>query len=280
MKTLDYPRIDNIELWDDIVSRKHNPAKGRLLSVREKVEERYDFYSEHFDSLEEIQNLPESEWMGAKEDLIKCYGENIEFKKVRHEIFDVMEKSNQTKCPYCFLNRPNTLDHYFDKDDYPEFSVFVPNLVPCCSECNTNKSTSVFDENETRKYIHFYHDVIPSEQFLFMRFTYPDSDKIPIVNIYLEFESENNFSAIVRNHFSNLSLLKKYKNAVLDRLAPIIEEIRMFSKNNKAREDVVEILETRYNALAKHYGKNYWETCIYDGILHSSDFLESCYSEN
>ena len=40
------------------------------------------------------------------------------------------------KCPYCLLNTPNTLDHYFDKSDYPDYSVYTPNLVPCCSIFN------------------------------------------------------------------------------------------------------------------------------------------------
>ncbi len=273
MKNLTYPQVDNMALWDRIVSHKRQATKNKLLPIRDKVKERYSFYGDHFNSLDEILPLPETELSNAKDELISCYGDNVEFKKVRHEIFGDLSASNQTKCPYCMLSRPNTLEHYFDKDDYPEFSVYVPNLVPCCSECNTDKSTSVFDSNNNRKYIHFYHDLIPAEQFLFVRFSFSEDDSVPLVSVTLRFGEENYYSELIMRHFEDLSLFAKYRSAILDRLAPLLEEIRMNQLSGMSAEIIISALQNRQRSLSEHYGNNYWETCIYEGVLNSPGFL-------
>lgn len=33
-----------------------------------------------------------------------------------------------------------------------------------------------------------------------------------------------------------------------------------------------------YTSLVKQYGNNYWETCIYEGVLNSPDFLSLYFS--
>lgn len=278
MKKITYLEIDNIALWKSIVSHKQRFAREKLLPLQEKIEKRYTFYSEHFHSLDEIQPVPQSEWANAKDELINCYGNNAEFKKVRQQIFEHLLKLKQTKCPYCMLSRPNTLEHYFDKDNYPEFSVYVPNLVPCCSECNSDKSTSVFDLQHNRKYIHFYHDLIPEEQFLFIRFSFLNADSIPQVDITLRFTEKSYYSELIRRHFEELSLIPKYRNTILDRLAPVLEEIRMNQQSGISTEIIMTSLENRMKSLSEHFGNNYWETCLYEGVLNSPGFLNQLLS--
>lgn len=280
MKKLTYPQIDNMNLWDRIVSRKRSPTKEKLLSIRYKIEERYIFYSEHFDSLDKILPLAKEEWVNVKDELIKCYGKNKGLDEAKKQIFDSLVASGQTKCPYCMLSRSNTLEHYFNKDDYPEFSVYIPNLIPCCSECNSIKGNAVFDSSSYRKYIHFYHDLIPKEQFLFVRFSFSDeSDSIPLVNIELKFSENNYYSNLIIRHFENLSLISKYQDTILERLAPVIEEIKMNKRAGISIQNIELALKNRFKALSIYYGNNYWETCVYDGILNSPDFLSRLYNE-
>lgn len=279
MKKLTYPQIDNIALWKSIVSRKRKLTRKKLLSFQDKIEKRYAFYSEHFNSLDEIVPLPKTEWSDVKKELISCYGDNIECKKVKHQIFDHLSEQNQTKCPYCMLSRPNTLEHYFDKDDYPEFSVYVPNLIPCCSECNSNKSTSVFDSKHNRKYIHFYHDLIPEEQFLFVRFSFSEFNSVPQVKIMLRFNEDNYYSRLVKRHFEDLSLISKYRNTILDRLAPLLEEIKQNQQSDIPIKYIRTALRSRLKSLSDYYGNNYWETCIYEGVLNSPGFLRQLLSQ-
>ncbi len=167
MLQIDLPNIDNIRLWDEIVSNKRGIRKEKLLQCRQQVLNRYTFYQSHYESLEEIAPLDALRWENIKEDLQSCYGNNVAFDRARKTLLSIVPK-----CPYCLLSRPNTLDHYFDKSDYPEYSVFTPNLIPCCSECNSLKGTSLFDDSQQRQFIHFYLDNIPDYQYLFVRFYY------------------------------------------------------------------------------------------------------------
>lgn len=274
MKTLSHPQVDNMDLWERIVSRKRQPAKGRLQSVRGRVEARYSFYEDHIDCLDEILPCDVAEWLGVKEELQSCYGKNIEFARVRQMIFDNLAATSQTKCPYCMINRPNTLDHYFDKDDYPELSVYVPNLVPCCSECNSLKSTFLFDSQGKREYIHFHHDLIPEEQFLFVRCSFSEPEGIPKVNVYLSFGSGDAPSELIQTHFRKLSLVKKYEEVIKDNIAPIVEEIRMHLQNGLSMNTIKDLLRTKHSSLVKCYGYNYWESCVYEGIQNSAGFLD------
>ena len=150
MLQIDLPNIDNIKLWDEIVSNKRGIHKSNLLQCRHIVLERYVFYQSHYESLEEITPLDTQFWENIKEDLHSCYGNNVAFSRARKKLL-----SSAPKCPYCLLNRPNKLDHYFDKSDYPEYSVFAPNLIPCCSECNSLKGTRLFNDDQQRQFIHF-----------------------------------------------------------------------------------------------------------------------------
>ena len=274
MKNLSHPQVDNIALWEKIVSRKHQPTRGKLQSISGKIKERYSFYETHVNALNEIRPLSATEWIGVKDELQSCYRKNVEFAKVRQMIFDNLAATSQTKCPYCMINRPNTLDHYFDKDDYPELSVYVPNLVPCCSECNSLKSTFLFNSQGKREYIHFHHDTIPEDQFLFVRYYFSSPEGIPVVSVYLRFSSADAVSELIQTHFHKLSLLEKYEETIRDSIAPIVEEVRMNVQNGLSINTITDILRIKHRSLVKFYGANYWESCLYEGILNSPDFLD------
>ena len=213
MLQIDLPNIDNIKLWDEIVSNKRGIHKSNLLQCRHIVLERYVFYQSHYESLEEITPLDTQFWENIKEDLHSCYGNNVAFSRARKKLL-----SSAPKCPYCLLNRPNTLDHYFDKSDYPEYSVFAPNLIPCCSECNSLKGTRLFNDDQQRQFIHFYIDNIPNYQYLFVHFSIDAPKSIPQTFVDLQFQENEPLEQQIRNHFSQLDLLRKFHDAIISRL--------------------------------------------------------------
>lgn len=87
MLQIDLPNIDNIKLWDEIVSNKRGIHKSNLLQCRHIVLERYVFYQSHYESLEEITPLDTQFWENIKEDLHSCYGNNVAFSRARKNFF-------------------------------------------------------------------------------------------------------------------------------------------------------------------------------------------------
>ncbi len=273
MLQINHPDIDNIKLWDEIVSHKREIRKEKLLQYRRLVLDRYAFYQSHYESLEEISPLDAPLWENIKEDFHSCYGNNAVFSRAKKILL-----SSASKCPYCLLNRPNTLDHYFDKSDYPEYSVFTPNLIPCCSECNSQKGTDLFDDSHQRLFIHFYLDNIPDYQYLFVRFIIDSPKSIPQISIDLQFRENEPIERQIRNHFSQLDLLKKYHDAIINRLPVVLGEIKIAKSSGRSLDQIQEIMRIRYRALTDTYKNNYWETCMYEGLLSSDGFLEAFFN--
>lgn len=268
------PQIDNGSLLDTIIANKKREQRDLLTNYKSRVKQRYRYYSDNIDALQNIQSLG-AVWDPVRTALRNCYGANKAFIEAKKSLYAAMPVIIQNKCPYCMLNRPNTLDHYFDKNDYPEYSVYIPNLIPCCSECNTSKDTAVFDEHGYRKFIHFYYDSIPDYQFLFIRFQFIGNDNVPEIEIYLKFEENDIQEPLIRAHFDELGLLEKYRSAVNEKLAVIIAEQHYSTARGLSHEEIRITLESTYHALVNNYGANFWETCIYEGILNSPDFFQN-----
>ena len=267
MKTLTPPTSNSTTLWTSIVDKKNIVPRKKLKAKKDLIEERYKFYQTNSTNLDVMSALDWSKEEEIKELLISCFGNNVSFTDAKKALF-----SNVTKCPYCTINRPNTLDHYFDKADYPEFSVFLPNLIPCCSECNTAKGTKIFDACNSRKYIHFYFDTIPSYQFLFIKLSFDSDENIPQIDVRLVFQTTTSDTMRIEKHFSELKLSEKIKDSVSDKLTTIIKEISLLKEVGLS--EIKQLLNIRYSSLAKTQGPNYWETCLYEGILNSPDFIE------
>lgn len=271
MQSLSLPQINSVQLLDDIIANKKRPRKERLSQCRAEVIDRYTYYETHFGALNDVEPMDESKWERVKKDLHSCFEGNVVFDCVKKQLYARVQK-----CPYCLLNRPNTLDHYFDKSAYPEYSVFVPNLIPCCSECNTIKGIKLFDESRQRQFIHFYIDNIPTYQCLFVRFTITSYTSIPTVKVFLQFnEGDTSSEQIIQRHFNQLRLLSKYQDSIIGRVATVIDEFKIAKKEGMLSDDMRRIITIRFQSLIKNYGCNYWETCMYEGILNSVGFLES-----
>lgn len=273
MISLSMAEIDNYELFDSITGKKRITSREKLDPYKSKIRGRYAlYYKNNLDSI-----LPTGEWDEVKTLLISCYGNNVGLDRAKEEIRNALIKEMKNKCPFCMINRSNTFDHYFDKDDYPEFSIFTPNLIPCCSECNSKKGTRIFDANGERLFIHFYYDVIPIKQFLFIRL-HLDNDNTPISTISLQFCNDNYSSKLIRRHYLSLELIDKYKSCVTEKISTLIEEIVLSrDKLNQSVEQIKDMIYIKWQSKIKIYGENYWESSLLEGVLNSENFIESIY---
>ena len=87
------------------------------------------------------------------------------------------------------------------------------------------------------------------------------------------------FERQIRSHFSKLGLLRKYRDAIIDRLPVVLEAIKNAKTSGVAFDQVQELIRIQYQSLAKVYKSNYWETCMYEGLLSSEGVLETFFSD-
>lgn len=257
------PSCDNKKLYEDILEVKKSNNKELLEGAKDLVLERYEFYEKNTSNLEDIVpvNLFSTETKSA---LISCYGHNVTFNEIRPRILKTSDK-----CPYCQIDRASEIEHYFDKSTYPEYSVFIPNLIPCCSICNKAKGTKTLTSSNERIFIHFYFDTLPSYQFLFIKFDLITEDSDPSVEVSLQFKENDDMESIIKNHFQALNLLNTYKEECGRKLELFLSECQYYPYTF-----VMTNIEAKYQSSVKILGLNHFETCFYQGLCTSESFIQ------
>ncbi|UUZ49590.1 hypothetical protein LP420_04845 [Massilia sp. B-10] len=73
-------------------------------------------------------------------------------------------------CPLCGSTKPpGQVDHFIPKEDYPEFSFFIPNLVSAC-DCNLHKGKNYKGQINGERLLHPYFDRCMSERLIYLSF--------------------------------------------------------------------------------------------------------------
>lgn len=292
MNQLNEPTVDNKGVFNEIAKNKSykndycekcNNQKsceicsfgnrGRMLNLRYRIFGRYDYYFQNKYTLNEIKPVkimdPDDESL-----LRTAYSSCKKFKVVKKQLMDNVPIEYGGKCPYCMISEYNTFDHYFPESVYPEYILFAPNLVPCCSNCNTKKGKRLFVE-DTREFIHFYYDKLPKGQYLKAKLTV--ENKIPQVSFYLHFEQESDITKVIKNHYERLDLFERYRTSSNGILSSLCTGIKMCLNTGMPLEQYFSFLKFRADSLENTCGTNYWETVIYKAIYENKDELKKLY---
>ena len=85
----------------------------------------------------------------TKTEMIRLYESGLLRLSARRHIYDaIMTLAPNGLCPYYGHRRVRQLDHFLPKSKYPAYSVTPLNLVPSCSDCNTDKLSGDDDKIE------------------------------------------------------------------------------------------------------------------------------------
>lgn len=276
MRNLIIPTIPPTHIYAVTKERARSKVKkDRLENLENYVLKRYEEYKEKRTELEKITDstiLIEED----KEALLSCYTRN---KKgyfegdVVNSIIQSQSIQHRQNCPYCGLDKPRTIDHYLPKDDFPEFSIYPLNLIPCCSYCNQKKSTT-WKEDGKRTFINLYFDKVPeSEQFLFLNLEYKDSDLAP----YISFEIKNpdnietDLYELIKGHYSTLDLLREFSEKIEEEISNIIDKVTHYPKITMYQHQ--EDFERLQRTYTRKYGLNHWQTVLYQNLVSNDAFF-------
>lgn len=278
MKQLAPPNLDAKNIFNTIKDRSKSEKKGILQLWQSYVYERYDEYELNTYNLEDISNSNIIEDIDKKA-FTSCYTRNSKGYlegEVVVKIIALQTVQHQQKCPYCGLDKPRTIDHYLPKSEFPEFSIYPPNLIPCCGYCN-NKKSDKWITNGKRTYINLYFDDIPKDkQFLFANLDFNDRNIIPTIYFTIENkdEIEEEIYELIERHYLNLNLLTEFSHSVEEFFSCILDEI----KHNRelSMSDHKENLIRRYDTNVRKYGLNYWISSFLKTLIESDEFFERC----
>lgn len=134
-------KIEKVLLYSPDEMYAHNKMKHRYKYVENKSTHMYS----------RIPNNPKNPGDTFSNIIQKAIG--YKYYREQGRLVVLAKKINVKVCPYCNMQytlvadeNSKTLarfqfDHFFDKKDYPWFSMSLYNLIPSCAECNVVKST-------------------------------------------------------------------------------------------------------------------------------------------
>lgn len=179
-------------------------------------------------------------------------------------------------CPFCGNpKKPDTLDHFIPKDEWPEYSIFPNNLVPQCRACAPIKGEHYYSQEDmSAKFAHpFYSNTLNKYRF----------------KITTEFNTENNTASF------SVRLVKKENTTLLEDSI-----ILLHLKNLKAPSRIIKYSNdkfrrwksklTKYNfdlraAINQRLGEippddvgKDWDSAFISGLLMNDDAIEYLHS--
>lgn len=189
----------------------------------------------------------------------------------RH-LYDMI-RSSTFSCPLCAHQKVATLDHYLPKSRFPAFAVNPLNLVPCCRDCNTHKSTS-FAKTEGAQTFHPYFDDFTSDQWLFATVI---QSTPPALKFHANPPSSWSPEKIKRPafHLTKFHLHELYEANAANELANIA--VRLIDLNSAGGTGYVQQhLQGEANSRFASR-KNSWQTAMYTALANCNWFCSTGY---
>lgn len=272
MKNLKYLEIEYFDWYQEMIKLKNENDFLIRQDSLDAVKVRYSEYVTNFNS-NGLLLINDSIYPKNHIELTGCYKSKT---KMVIELLSLI-KNNQTleaksKCQYCNINKPKTIDHYLPISLFPEYAVLAINLLPCCNECNKKKD-NYWKEDGIRGILNFYVDNIPNEQFL--NGVIIIQNEIPLFTLKFNFSSiHSDLSNIIKAHFKRLELFQRYEEESAEEISEITRQLRIYS-NGKSIKEVSFLLKKDSLDLQAKYGKNYWKAILRDALSESNEYLSN-----
>lgn len=274
MKNLVLPSINAYDMWDEIINSKNGDRKSRLLSLSTRIHSLYAVYDGARNNLESISSI--SWGSGEIEDLHHCYNSPTQaLAKLKFEIENAQPSVSREICHFCGLNYVSDFDHYLSKDVFPEYSVCLFNLMPCCTVCN-GKKLNVFLIGGMRQVIHLYFDPIPVERFITVEIGLNKGEPIAEFSLLYDPAISPDMFNLISRHYQRLGLLERFSQRAgneFSLLAIAMQEHRVRNLTNAQ-----EFLRFEEHKWRRSHSDNHWKVVLYEKLATDIHAFKTVFS--
>lgn len=271
---IDPPKENSVKIFEKILGgRKHYLDFYNKIQTDWKVN--INLYIKHEGDPSYVKGLnllnytsTAAEAKARKKSLINLY--KPKKGELLHGVLHKMRrKHGLINCPSCGeAGTPETLDHYLPKDEFPEFSILLLNLVPMCSRCQEAKGTKFETDKGLKKFIHPYFDQINTPLYKVI-FSTPYSH--PKFSIQVNPRIDPSLKSLVFEHIEGLNLhirFKRFCNTKYIHLLKIAKKHRLSNTQNKIRAGLEFTLGNE-----EEKAINCWEAIFYRSVLEDENLL-------
>lgn len=261
------PTACALELVDDVVAERQDGKNAGFFSgISGEWRDRVEAYIDSGGSPETVPTWPTAS--ARKTSFLNLYLSPKEGSAQRL-VLDVLRDHDLIACPACGeAGRPNTLDHYLPKDEYPHFCITPHNLFPMCDACQKEKGIKTGDHVDQRFFLHPYFDVFIAQQVLQLTihapFTTPSFDLHPAPGLTLAQER------LVARHIRELTIVSRYTRFFREQFRRLLRLVSTMRNSGQHVQGTLQLFKE--NAAAST--RNSWEHVFYDAVLSNAAFLD------
>ncbi len=256
-------------------SKRDRDLIARLHTIGNEIEEQFAVHQaeSNTNSLERIGAMVIAE--GLKSDLRTLYhAKRQSIIRAKNEILTDTNNRKDVTCQYCTINSVQPIDHIMPQASFPEFSVHLKNLFPCCGECNGYKTHTWLRDGQ-RQFLNLYLDTLPNARYLFVELD--DSDGVITTNFFLENKEniEDGMFQLIERHYTNMHLCRRFNlssNSVITNLRNMILSL----PNPLTREEIQTFVLESSRLEMEQNGFNYWKSVLSITLSQHDTFLASC----
>lgn len=263
--------VDATEVFDGIAAAKRDPRQALMQEARTKVLAAYQGYE---DAVPEVGGLGHTALTELQKGALR-HAFTVETEPMAGLRASLLEPISVARCPFCGISESSTLDHYLPKEQYPEFSVFPKNLVPCCAVCNTRKRDRILDKGtDVRMFLHPYYDEIPDTAFLTVRVRMEAEALILSYRLKRPAGMPLRTFRHLRSHFNELSLADRYRRMGLEYLGGQYAGLRRAYGLDESAERVADKLLEVAGDIEDASGPNYWLAKLHRALADNEEFCD------
>lgn len=280
MRRLNLPVFTSMQSYSlCLVSVLDLNLKERLSSVAEFIDEVSDIYIDQA-SRGSVHSIPpmihprgEDPIVIAdvkKSELIKLYGYHMVDRQPGRGLYDSILVAAKEQCPFCGgIGRPKSLDHYLPKANYPQYSVLPQNLVPCCRDCNTEKSNALATAQDEQA-IHPYFD---ADKYFLEQWVFAEVKLTSPCSLVYFSDPPDEWSDVEKNralnHFRDFNIGSRYSIQAADELSALVDLRRGYLSEVSAEEFSIYLASVSSSV---SYFPNHWKKVMYQALAQERDF--------
>jgi len=192
-------------------------------------------------------------------------------------VYDSIMVGANGRCPFCGgIGQTATLDHFLPKANFPLYSVLPSNLVPCCRDCNTGKSSS-FSAVVGEQPLHPYFD---APKFFEERWVHGQLHRTDPVSVSYYVAAPADWTPLegarAEAHFVDYKLAARFGIQAGAELAKVVDQ-RKRSLRFLSPADFREVLLD--GASTTGFDLNGWNRTLYSALAETEWFCEADFNE-
>ena len=206
----------------------------------------------------------------TEQELIGVYEQKFVNKKsIGRKYYDkIISNAPFGICPICDVRPISNLDHYLPKSKYPLLVVTPQNLIPCCRDCNMDKSTHDI-ATESDATLNPYFDDVSNDLWLAVTL---DRDMSAIYHV----DAPDNWTPMLKTRVEKHFNLYKLQRLYGIHATQEINDKRLQMRNifQCAGHEALYSFLVESKESAENAALNSWRSALYRGLISYFDYLE------